>query len=171
MRHNARVKHFGRKTGPRKALWRGLVNSLVEHGRIKTTLAKAKELRRHVEKAITVGKKQTLHARRLLLSRYPNEGVVSTIMSDIAPRFQDREGGYTRILKLGVRPGDSAEMAYIQFVDFSAAEKAEKLANVDEKVVAAKKRTASKAADAKKKRVRKLQGKARAVLAASRKKK
>lgn len=171
MRHNARVKHFGRKSGPRKALWRGLVNSLVEHGRIKTTLAKAKELRRHVEKAITVGKKQTLHARRLLLARYPNEGVVSTIMSDIAPRFQDREGGYTRILKLGMRPGDSAEMAYIQFVDFSAAERAEALANVDEKVVAAKKRTASKAADAKKKRVRKLQGKARAVLAAKKKKK
>jgi large subunit ribosomal protein L17 len=171
MRHNARVKHFGRKTGPRKALWRGLVNSLVEHGRIKTTLAKAKELRRHVEKAITVGKKQTLHARRLLLSRYPNEAIVSTIMSDIAPRFQDREGGYTRILKLGMRPGDAAEMAYIQFVDFNAAEKAEKLANVDEKAVSAKKRTASKAADAKKKRVRKLQGKARAVLAAKKKKK
>ena len=171
MRHNARVKHFGRKTGPRKALWRGLVNSLVEHGRIKTTLAKAKELRRHVEKAITVGKKQSLHARRLLLSRYPNEDVVSMIMTDIAPRFQDREGGYTRILKLGQRPGDRAEMAYIQFVDFNAAEIAEKLANVDEKAVAAKKRTASKAADAKKKRVRKLQGKARAVLAAKKKKK
>jgi large subunit ribosomal protein L17 len=171
MRHNARVKHFGRKTGPRKALWRGLVNSLVEHGRIKTTLAKAKELRRHVEKAITVGKKQTLHARRLLLARYPNEEAVSKIMTDIAPRFQDREGGYTRILKLGMRPGDSAEMAYIQFVDFSASERAEALANVDEKAVSAKKRTASKAADAKRNRVRKLQGKARAVLAASRKKK
>ena len=171
MRHNARVKHFGRKTGPRKALWRGLVNSLVEHGRIKTTLAKAKELRRHVEKAITVGKKQSLHARRLLLSRYPNEGIVSTIMSDLAPRFQEREGGYTRILKLGQRPGDRAEMAYIQFVDFNPTERAEKLANVDEKAVAAKKRTASKAAAAKKKRVRKLQGKARAVLAAKKKKK
>ena len=171
MRHNARVKHFGRKTGPRKALWRGLVNSLVEHGRIKTTLAKAKELRRHVEKAVTVGKKQTLHARRLLLARYPNEGVVSTIMSDIAPRFQDREGGYTRILKLGMRPGDRAEMAYIQFVDFNPTERAEALAKVDEKAVAAKKRTASKLADAKKKRVRKLQGKARAVLAAKKKKK
>lgn len=170
MRHNARVKHFGRKTGPRKALWRGLVNSLVEHGRIKTTLAKAKELRRHVEKAITVGKKQSLHARRLLLSRYPNEDIVSTIMTDLAPRFQDREGGYTRILKLGMRPGDRAEMAYIQFVDFSASERAEKLANVDEKAVSAQKRTASKAADAKKKRVRKLQGKARAVLHANKKK-
>lgn len=171
MRHNARVKHFGRKTGPRKALWRGLVNSLVEHGRIKTTLAKAKELRRHVEKAITVGKKQSLHARRLLLSRYPNEDAVAQIMESLAPRFKDREGGYTRILKLGQRPGDRAEMAYIQFVDFSPTERAEKLANVDEKVVAAKKRAASKTAAAKKKRVRKLQGQARAVLAAKKKKK
>jgi large subunit ribosomal protein L17 len=167
MRHNARVKHFGRKTGPRKALFRGLVNSLVENGRIKTTLAKAKELRRHVEKAITVGKKQTLHARRLLLSRYPNEKVVSMIMSDIAPRFQDREGGYTRILKLGMRPGDRAEMAYIQFVDFNAAEKATK--EVDKKVEAKAKRVATKAVAAKKKRVRKLQRTARAVQRKNRK--
>lgn len=167
MRHNARVKHFGRKTGPRKALFRGLVNSLVENGRIKTTLAKAKELRRHVEKAITVGKKQTLHARRLLLSRYPNEKVVSMIMSDIAPRFQDREGGYTRILKLGMRPGDRAEMAYIQFVDFNAAEKAAKV--VDKKVEAKAKRVATKAVAAKKKRVRKLQRSARAVQRKNRK--
>jgi len=167
MRHNARVKHFGRKTGPRKALFRGLVNSLVENGRIKTTLAKAKELRRHVEKAITVGKKQTLHARRLLLSRYPNEKVVSMIMSDIAPRFQDREGGYTRILKLGMRPGDRAEMAYIQFVDFNAAEKAAKV--VDKKVEAKAKRVATKAVATKKKRVRKLQRSARAVQRKNRK--
>lgn len=167
MRHNARVKHFGRKTGPRKALFRGLVNSLVENGRIKTTLAKAKELRRHVEKAITVGKKQTLHARRLLLSRYPNEKVVSMIMSDIAPRFQDREGGYTRILKLGMRPGDRAEMAYIQFVDFNAAEKATK--EVDKKVEAKAKRVATKAVATKKKRVRKLQRSARAVQRKNRK--
>jgi large subunit ribosomal protein L17 len=187
MRHNARVKHFGRKSGPRKALWRGLVNSLVEHGRIKTTLAKAKELRRHVEKAITVGKKQSLHARRLLLSRYPNEKVVSMIMADLAPRFQDREGGYTRILKLGQRPGDRAEMAYIQFVDFKATEKAEaatkskakastkataadKAASKEEaKATAAVKRVATKKTAAKKKRVRKLQTKARAVQRANRK--
>jgi large subunit ribosomal protein L17 len=167
MRHNARVKHFGRKSGPRKALFRGLVNSIVENGRIKTTLAKAKELRRHVEKAITVGKKQTLHARRLLLSRYPNEKVVSMIMSDIAPRFQDREGGYTQILKLGQRPGDRAEMAYIQFVDFKATEKAAK--EVDKKAEAKTKRVAAKAVEAKKKRVRKLQRSARAVQRKNRK--
>ena len=119
MRHNAKVKHFGRATGPRTALLRGLVYSLVEHGRIKTTLAKAKELRRHVEKAVTKGKDQTLHARRILLSRYPNEAAVNTIMTDIAPRFKNVDGGYTRILKLGMRAGDKAEMAYIEFTDFA----------------------------------------------------
>lgn len=160
MRHNAHVKHFGRKQGPRKALLRGLVNSLVEHGRIKTTLAKAKELRRHVEKAITLGKKQSLHARRLLLARYPNEKVVAMIMSDLAPRFQEREGGYTRILKLGQRPGDRAEMAFIQFVDYSPSEKPV----VDEKVAKAAAKATAKKTAAKKKRVRKLQGQARAVL-------
>jgi large subunit ribosomal protein L17 len=169
MRHNARVKHFGRKSGPRKALFRGLVNSLVEHGRIKTTLAKAKELRRHVEKAITVGKKQSLHARRLLLSRYPNEKVVSLIMSELAPRFQDREGGYTRILKLGQRPGDAAEMAFIQFVDFKAGETKPETA-VQKKAATKVKRVAAKAVASKKKHVRKTQRADRAVLRKSKKK-
>lgn len=177
MRHNARVKHFGRKSGPRKALLRGLVNSLVEHGRIKTTLAKAKELRRHVEKAITTGKKESLHARRLLLARYPNEQVVSLIISDLAPRFKERAGGYTRILKLGQRPGDRAEMAYIQFVDFDpskaaeASAKAEKPAKGASKAAKAAtsaeatlKKTAARAAANKKKRIRKQQGRARSVL-------
>ena len=126
MRHRARVKHFSRESGPRKALIRGLVISLVEHGRIKTTLAKAKELRRHVEKAITMGKKGTLHSRRILMSRFPHEETVSTIMSNLGPRFKEREGGYTRILKLGLRPGDKADMAFIQFVDYSGPVKSEK---------------------------------------------
>ena len=148
MRHNAKVRHFGRKQGPRRALLKGLVGALVENGRIKTTLAKAKELRRHVEKAITTGKKQTLHARRLLLARYPSEKVVATIMDDLAKRFESRPGGYTRVLKLGARPGDRAEMAYIQFVDFSP-----KVETAAEKTATAKKKSkvkakASKAADA-----------------------
>jgi large subunit ribosomal protein L17 len=120
MRHRTRVSTFGRKTGPRKALLRGLVSSLVEHGRIKTTLAKAKELRRHVERAVTMGKKGTLHARRILLSRYPNDETVSKIMSDWAPKMATRPGGYTQILKIGMRPGDRAEMAYIQFMGHEA---------------------------------------------------
>ena len=159
MRHRARVSTFGRKTGPRKALIRGLVTSLVEHGRIKTTLAKAKELRRHVEKAVTTGKDQTLHAQRLLMSRYPNENTVSTIMKDLAPRFKDRPGGYTRILKLGQRPGDAAEMAYIEFVDY--APKAQ--TDVDVKAAAKAKKVVARGVAAKKKRIRKAQGEARRV--------
>ncbi len=120
MRHRRKVKNFSRATNPRKALLRGLVTSLVEHGRIKTTVAKAKELRRHVEKAITLGKKGNLNARRVLLADYPNKATVETILSDLAPRFKTREGGYTRILKLSNRPGDCAPQAFIEFVDYNA---------------------------------------------------
>lgn len=120
MRHRRKTKYFSRKTNPRKALIRGLVTSLVEHGRIKTTLAKAKELRRHVERAITLGKKGDLNTRRVLLSRYPNEGAIETILADLAPRFKDRPGGYTRILKISSRPGDAAPQAFIEFVDYDA---------------------------------------------------
>ncbi len=161
MRHRAKVSHFGRKSGPRKALVRGLVYSLVEHGRIKTTLAKAKELRRHVERAVTVGKRgledgKALHVQRLLMSRYPNDNAVQKIMKDLAPRFKTREGGYTRILKVGLRPGDKAEMAFIQFVDFKpvAADASEE---GGEKVVAAKKKITARAAAQHKKTIRKIQ--------------
>lgn len=160
MRHRARVSTFGRKTGPRRALIRGLVTSLVEHGRIKTTLAKAKELRRHAEKAVTLGKQQNLHAQRLLMSRYPNEKTVSVIMKDLAPRFKDREGGYTRILKLGGRAGDNAEMAFIEWVDYAPKAPTE----VDAKEASKLKKSAARAAVQKKKRIRKIQGAARRVL-------
>jgi len=100
------------------ALIRGLVYSLVEHGRIQTTVARAKEVRRHVEKAITLGKRSGLHVRRLLVSRYPNEGVVNILMGDLSKRFAKRPGGYTRIVKLGARPGDQADVAYLEFVDY-----------------------------------------------------
>ncbi len=162
MRHRAKTATFNLKNGPRKALIRGLVTSLVEHGRIKTTLAKAKELRRHVERAVTLGKDGTLHAQRLLLSRYPNQDTVSTIMKDISPRFKTRPGGYTRILKLGMRPGDRAEMAFIEFVDYSASEKATK----SEDVVAKEKKVLAKAVAAKKKRLRNSQEDARKVFRA-----
>jgi large subunit ribosomal protein L17 len=118
MRHRRRVKHFSRKSSARKALLRGLVESLVEHGRISTTVEKAKEVRRHVEKAITVGKKGTLAAHRLVLSRYPSAKTAQIIMKDLAPRFKTRSGGYTRIIKIGRRPGDTAEMAFLEFVDY-----------------------------------------------------
>jgi len=167
--HRRRVKHFDRKSGPRKALFRGLVESLVEHGRITTTVDRAKEARRHVEKAITLGKKGDLNTTRLLLSRYPNKAVVSAIMKDIAPRFKTRPGGYTRIIKIGRRPGDTAEMAFLEFVDYdfeakgaakdAKAEKAE--AKGDKKVAAKAKKATTKAVAAKKKTVKKTQKKAR----------
>ena len=127
MRHNRNVKHFSRKSGPRKALLRGLVVSLVEHGRIKTTVEKAKELRRHVEKAVTIGKAGDLASFRLLLSRLANEATAKKIVDEVSPRFKTRPGGYTRVIKIGRRPGDSAEMAFIEFVDydFKAKEKVE----------------------------------------------
>lgn len=118
MRHKRRVKHFSRDTNARKALIRGLVGSLVEHGRIKTTLAKAKELRRHIEKAITVGKRPGLATRRVLISKLASKSTSKSIVEDLSPRFMERAGGYTRIIKIGKRPGDSAEMAFIEFVDF-----------------------------------------------------
>lgn len=134
MRHNRVTNYFNRKSGPRKALLRGLVVSLVEHERIRTTLAKAKELRRHVEKAITKGKGGTLHDFRQLMSDYPNEGTVTKIVKDLSPRFKTRPGGYTRIIKLGTRPGDKAEMAFIEFVDYNFEAAAEKKAKATYKV-------------------------------------
>jgi large subunit ribosomal protein L17 len=100
------------------ALIRGLVYSLVENGRIKTTLARAKEVRRHVERAITLGKKDSLHSRRLLMSRYPNENVVEILSTDLQKRFAKRPGGYTRIVKVGARAGDQSDMAFLEFVDY-----------------------------------------------------
>jgi large subunit ribosomal protein L17 len=140
MRHRRRVKHFSRKQGARKALIRGLVESLVEHGRIKTTVDKAKEARRHVERAITLGKKGTVAARRLILARYPQVEIMNTIVNDLSVRFKERNGGYTRIIKLGKRPGDMAEMAFIEFVDFDFAGKSAEVA----KAPAQKKESAGK---------------------------
>ncbi|PIT99745.1 MAG: 50S ribosomal protein L17 [Bdellovibrionales bacterium CG10_big_fil_rev_8_21_14_0_10_45_34] len=121
MRHKSQASHFGRRPGPRKALVRGLVGALVENGRIQTTVAKAKELRRHAERAVTLGKRGGLHARRLLLARYPNKAIVERIVGDLANRFADRAGGYTRIIKIGKRAGDAAEMAIIEWVDHKLA--------------------------------------------------
>lgn len=131
--HRRRVKTFSRKSGPRKALLRGLMINLVEHGRITTTVDKAKELRRHIEKAITIGKKDNLNSRRLLISKIANPEVVGTIMSDLSPRFKTRPGGYTRIIKIGRRPGDTAEMAFIEFVDYDYTKAGEVTAKVESK--------------------------------------
>ncbi len=124
--HRRRIKHFSRASGPRKALIRGLVISLIEHGRIKTTVEKAKEIRRHAEKVVTLGKDAGTATRRLLLSRYPNPKAIDAIINDISPRFKARPGGYTRIIKIGRRPGDTAEMAFLEFVDYDFSSKVEK---------------------------------------------
>ena len=154
MRHKV-VKHsFGRKPSARKALIRGLVDSIVEHGRIRTTVPKAKELRRHVERAVTKGKDGTVHARRVLLSSYPNKNTVKTLVDDLGQRFKDRPGGYTRIIRAGRRPGDNAPMAYIEFVDYELPE--ETAVVVDDKAIARK-------AAAKRKTLRKIQNKSRQI--------
>ena len=119
MRHRkTNTSTFGLKYGPRKALLRGLIYSLVAKGRIKTTLPRAKRIRPLVEKAITLGQKGSLHARRILLSKYPDKVTVSKILSDLSIRFKERPGGYTRIIKLGKRKGDQASKALIEFVDY-----------------------------------------------------
>lgn len=118
MRHRSKRHNFHRRQGPRVALIRGMVYSLVEHGRIKTTLARAKEVRRHVEKAVTLAKDATLNSRRLLLSRYPNEKTVETLVNDLQKRFAKRPGGYTRIVRVGARAGDQSDMAFLEFVDY-----------------------------------------------------
>lgn len=149
MRHKAATAHLGRSTKARKGLLRNLVDSLVEHGRIKTTVTRAKELRRHVERAVTLARKDTLHARRIFLSRYPNPKTVSTMFSEIAPRFKTRAGGYTRVIKLGVRKGDCAEMAFIEWVDYTLPTQETKEAKKAAPKAKAKKAAAPKKAKAK----------------------
>lgn len=171
MRHRVQSKRFGRSVGHRKALVRNLVTSLVEHERITTTLAKAKELRRHVERAVTCGKAGDVAATRNLLKKFPNKNTVSKIMKDLSPRFKERPGGYTRILKLGARPGDAAEMAIIEFVDYELPEVVEAKEEVVKEVkTAAKKKTAKKKA-AKKKAVKETKKKTSAKKKAAAKKK
>ena len=118
MRHRSAHRKLGRKTEHRISLLRNLAASLISYGRIRTTEAKAKELRPFVEKLVTLGKRDSLHARRHALSIIPQREVVSKLFSDVSPRFSERPGGYTRILKLAHRQGDGASMAFIQFVDF-----------------------------------------------------
>lgn len=142
MRHGARTQSFNRPFNHRKWLMRNLAVSLVEHERITTTVQKAKELRRVVEKAVTLGKKGSLADRRLLLSRIPNHDTVSKIFSVLAPRYSTRAGGYTRIYRLVRRAGDNAEMAIIEFID------AQTKAPVDKKAVKAQAKATKKAAKA-----------------------
>lgn len=117
MKHGRKIVKLQRKQDHRDALLMNLACSLVEHRRIRTTLAKAKALRPFVEKLVTLGKRGTLHARRTALSTLRHKDVVKKLFEEIAPASKDRAGGYTRITKLGQRRTDSAPMAYIEWVD------------------------------------------------------
>jgi large subunit ribosomal protein L17 len=117
MRHQIAGRKLNRPSAQRKALIRNLVKDLLTHERIKTTEAKAKETRRAAEKVITLGKDGTLHARRQALAFLNDKTITAKVFDDIAPRYQSRPGGYTRILKLGPRQGDNAQMAQIELVE------------------------------------------------------
>lgn len=116
MRHGDRVKKLGRTYRHRRALMRNLVSALFIHERLRSTLSKAKEARRFAERLINIAKTDTVAARRQVAKFIADHGLVRRLFSEIAPRFKDRPGGYTRILKLGPRPGDGAEMALLELV-------------------------------------------------------
>ncbi len=117
MRHRKSGRHFNRTSSHRHAMFRNMAVSLIEHEVIKTTLPKAKELRRVAEPLITLAKQDSVANRRLAFSRTRDKAAVGKLFSELGPRYQDRPGGYTRILKCGYRAGDSAPMAYIELVD------------------------------------------------------
>lgn len=119
MRHRVEGRKFGRETDQRRLMMNNLVKSMIEHGQITTTLAKAKEMRRYVERVVTYGKNDTIHSRRLAYRVLGDRTLVKKLFTEIAPTFQDRNGGYTRIIKADYRRGDSAPMAVIQFVESS----------------------------------------------------
>jgi len=118
MRHQRSGKKLGRDSAHRKALYANLTSSLIDHGRIRTTETKAKAVRPIAEKMITLGRDGSIHARRQALAFLRGQEIVHKLFSEVAPRFVDRPGGYTRIVKLGPRQGDAAPMAYLELVDF-----------------------------------------------------
>ncbi len=145
MRHQNKTVKLGRSQSHRDALLANQIVSLIEHNRIKTTLAKAKAVRPLAERMITLGKKNTLHARRTALSYLMhNEGAVKKLFAEVAPRSASRQGGYTRIVKLGFRKSDAAPMAFIEWVDAPAADEPA----IEEKPSKAKSRKAPAAAEA-----------------------
>lgn len=117
MRHRKSGRHFNRTSSHRKAMLQNMANSLFRHELIKTTLPKAKELRRVAEPLITLSKEDSVHKRRLAFSRTRDKEMVSKLFTELGPRYADRPGGYIRIMKCGNRPGDNAPMAYVELVD------------------------------------------------------
>jgi large subunit ribosomal protein L17 len=121
MRHAKSGKKLGRDAAHRRALYANLTGALITHGRIETTEAKAKAVRPYAEKLITLGTRGDLHARRQAMAELRSNDVVHALFSEVAPRFDERPGGYTRIVKLGPRQGDAAPMALLELVDFEPA--------------------------------------------------
>jgi len=120
MRHKKKGNHLGRTSSHKKALMRNMAAQIFEHKQIKTTEAKAKELRGYVDRLITYGKKGSVHHRRLAFKFLQNKEIVTSLFEEIAPVYETRNGGYTRIIKLGRRKGDGASVTIIQLVDFEA---------------------------------------------------
>ena len=119
MRHGKKNNHLGRKTAHRKAMLANMACSLIEHKRINTTVAKAKALKQFVEPLVTKSKEDTTHNRRIVFSRLRQKDAVTALFRDVAVKVGDRPGGYTRIIKLGNRLGDNADMALIELVDYN----------------------------------------------------
>jgi large subunit ribosomal protein L17 len=130
MRHRVAGRSFSRKSQHRKMMFRNMLVSLLDHERIRTTLFKAKELRSIADKIITLGKKGSLHARRQAFALLRNESIVKKLFDDIAPRFKERAGGYTRIYRLGWRAGDNAPLSLIELVTEIPAKEAKKKSTV-----------------------------------------
>ena len=139
MRHKVAGRGFGRNAHQRKALLRGLVTSLIEHLKIETTSAKAKEAKRLAERIITLGRRGDLHSRRIALSRIPNNKIISKLFTEIAPKIT-RTSGYLRLVKTRLRAGDSADMAILEFADYDLL-KPEKIEKKEEKKESKKKKT------------------------------
>jgi large subunit ribosomal protein L17 len=128
VRHHRAGKKLGRDASHRKALYSNLAGSLIVHGRIKTTVTKAKAVKPIAEKMITLGRQGDIHSRRQATAFLRSQDVVHKLFSEVGPRFKARPGGYSRIIRIGPRPGDAAEMAYLELVDFSAEDQAEEKA-------------------------------------------
>ncbi|HXV58158.1 MAG TPA: 50S ribosomal protein L17 [Gaiellaceae bacterium] len=118
MRHRRAGRKLGRDSAHRKALYANLAGALIEHGRIRTTEAKAKEVRPIVEQMITLGKRGDVAAQRQAVAFLRSKSVAHKLFAEVAPRFADRPGGYTRVVKIGPRQGDAAQMAYLELVDY-----------------------------------------------------
>ena len=134
MRHRQAGRKLNRTSSHRKSLFKNMAQALIKHEQIVTTLPKAKELKRVIEKLITLGKKSNLHARRLAFNQIRDKEMVSKLFGTLAPRYSDRSGGYSRVLKAGFRTGDDAPMAVIELVDRNPeAKKVDKPKKVEKK--------------------------------------